>query len=68
MAEVVSLYGHSQAIEAKIANVHAQMAQATKFRAKFEEKMSKLQRASAVSSLLYMLIGRRTWRRVPISH
>ena len=47
--EIVSIYEHSQAIEAKITNGLAQMDQAAKLEAKIEEQKTKLQRASAVS-------------------
>jgi len=49
MKEIVSHYEHSQAIEAKVANILAQMNQAATMQAKIEEQQRKLQRASAVS-------------------
>ena len=50
--EVVSIYEHSQAIEAKITNGLAQMGRAATFEAKIEEQKTKLQRASSVSFFL----------------
>jgi len=49
MKEIVSVYDHSQAIEAKVANILAQMNQAATIKANIEEQQRKLQRASVVS-------------------
>jgi len=52
--EIVSLYEHSQAIEAKVTDVLAQMNQAATMEAKIEDQMEILQRASTVSFSLYL--------------
>ena len=49
MTGIVSLYENSQAIEAKVTDVLAQMNQASKIEAKIEEQMEKSRKASAVS-------------------
>jgi hypothetical protein len=50
--ETVSLYEHSQVIEATTTNAIAQMNQTATKEAKIKEQMRRLQRASVVSSLL----------------
>ena len=47
--EIVSLYEHSQAIEAKVTDALAQMNQAATMEAMIEKQIEVLQRASAVS-------------------
>ena len=50
---IVSLFENSQAIEAKVTDVLAQMNQVATMEAKIEEQMEKLQRVSTVSSRLF---------------
>ena len=50
---IVSLFENSQAIEAKVTDVLAQMSQAATMETKIEKQMENLQRASAVSSRLF---------------
>jgi hypothetical protein len=69
--EIVSLDEDSQAIEAKVTNVLAEMNQAVTMAAKIEEQKRKLQMASTVRFSIcrpnHILIGRRTWRHAPTS-
>ena len=53
VTDIVSFYEHPQAIEAKIPNDLAQMDQAANWEGKIKEQKITLQRASAVSFLLF---------------
>jgi len=53
---IVSLYEHSQLIEATITNALALMNQAADIEAKIEEKMRRSQRASVVSFSLSFVV------------
>jgi len=56
MAESVSLYEKSQAIDAKTTNILAKMDQATKMQATIDEQKRRLQQASEVSLSLCMYL------------